>query len=340
MKENLEDYRKDGVINLDEYFLNNPSGFTYPYYIEGYDEQNFWAKVRKEDEDRFIYVKPRESKYMDNDYNVYSELLYEELMKQVGVKCVDFDIARYDGNLATISDNILKDYSYDEFIINGEELIENKKYPVMEDEYNIEDLLDSVNEYCIEENLDEEIRDNCIRDIHKACIADIFALSTDRKPTDFDFIVGKDIEGKNVIELAPLCHNTFCLGSNFEKDEIYEMLENDDMLADKVSLCYFDAGIPEYKREYDYPYWQDSLYYYIGENEENLAFAKECANKMNIDKAIKEVERKIDNSIPEEYKDFVRIAWDNRLQNICECMGLDYYKVMDEKYYEQEMEEI
>ena len=33
MKENIEDYTRDGIINLDEYFLNNPSQFTYPYFI-------------------------------------------------------------------------------------------------------------------------------------------------------------------------------------------------------------------------------------------------------------------------------------------------------------------
>ena len=128
--------------------------------------------------------------------------------------------------------------------------------------------------------------------------------------------------------------------SNFSKYEVYDMLENEDMLADRANICYFDAGVPDYKRDYDYPYWEDTLYYLIDESEENLAFAKKCAEKMNIDEAIKKVEKKIQNKIPSEYKDFARIIWDNRLQNICECLGLDYYKIMDNKYYENEMEEI
>ena len=117
-------------------------------------------------------------------------------------------------------------------------------------------------------------------------------------------------------------------------------LDDDDMLADRMNLCYFDAGVPDYKREYEYPYWEDTLYYLIDKDEENLNFARECANNMNIDEAIKCVEKKIDAKIPFEYKEFVRVIWDNRLQNICECLGIDYLKLMDNKYYEKEMEEV
>lgn len=341
MKENIEDYRRDGIINLDEYFLNNPSQFTYPYFIEGYNGRNFWTKVGREDTEKFIYVKPKEkNNYLENDYNVYSRLLYEELMKQVGIDTVSSDLAQYDGNLATISNNILEKCSYDEFIITASELIESKRYPIDDEEYNIEDLFDSIHEYCLAEDIDEEVEKKCISDIQKVCIADIFSISTDRKVTDLDFIVGKNENGEDVLRLAPLSHNTYCLGSNFSEDEIYDMLENDDMLADRVGLCYSDAGVPEFKREYDYPYWEDSLYYFIDEDNENLAFARKCANSMNIDLAIKNVENKIKDKIPAEYKEFARVAWDNRLQNLCECIGLDYYKVMDNKYYKEEMEEI
>jgi hypothetical protein len=339
MKESIEDYRKDGVIDLDEYFSDNPSNFTYPYYIDGYDEKNFWSKVRKGGEEKFIYIKPRDSKYIDNSYNVYSELLYEELMKQVGIKTASFDLAKYEGDMATISENILDKYSYNQFIINGSELLGSRRYLNNELDYDIEDMYDTIHEYCMDEYLDEDIENKCISDIQKMCIADIFTLSTDRKVTDMDFIVGIDDNGDESIELAPLCHNTYCLGSNFSKEEVYEMLENEDMLADRANLCYFDAGVPEYKRQYDYPYWEDTLYYLIDEDEENLSFAKKCAETMDIDKAINSVEEKIENRIPEEYKEFIRTLWDNRLQNICECIGIDYFKIMDNKCYEYEMEE-
>ena len=58
------------------------------------------------------------------------------------------------------------------------------------------------------------------------------------------------------------------------EDEIYDMLENEDMLADRINLCYSDTGVPEYKREEEYPYWEDTLYYLLDENEENIFFAK------------------------------------------------------------------
>lgn len=339
MKENIEDYRKNGYINLDEYLVNNPEGFTYPYYIDGYDEKNFWTKVASKDKEKFIYVKPREKDYLNNEYNVYSELLYEELMKQVGIKNVSFDMARYDDSVATISENMLDKYSQNQFIINATELLASKAYRT-EEEFSVEDLFDSIHEYCNAEYLDEEVEEKCISDIQRVCIADLFLLSTDRKATDFDFIAGIDKNGDENLILAPLCHNTYALGSNFSKEEIIEMLDDYDLMIERLNLCYFDAGIPEYKRDYDYPYWEDSLYYFVDEDEKNLDFAEECAKKLNIDDAITKVENRISSKIPEEYKEFVRTAFDTRLRYICQCLNLDYYKIIDNKYYEYEMEEI
>ncbi len=339
MKEYIEDYRKDGLINLDEYFKNNPSDFTYPYYINGYDENNFWTRVGKEDAEKFIYVKPRKNEYADMQFNVYSELVYEEFLKQVGIKSATFDVAQYDGNYATISENILDKYPENEFIISGTELLESRKYSNMLNEYDIEDLYDAIDEYCRCEYLDKDMAKKCIKDIQKVAIADLFTLSTDRAVTDYDFIVGADYNGNEVLELAPLCHNTYALGSNFTDDEVYEMLDNEDMLADRLDYCYFDAGIPEYKRNYNYSYWEDTLNYLIDEDEENYRFAKECAYNMDIDKAINEVEKRIHSKIPSQYKLFMNEVWKNRLQKICECIGINYYKVIDSKDIELEMEE-
>ncbi len=212
MKENIEDYRKNGFIDLDEYLLNNPDNFTYPYYIDGYDEKNFWTKVGKDDKEKFIYVKPRVSAEDDNIYNVYSELLYQEMMNQVGIKTVNFDAAYYDGNVATLSDNMLDNYDKNEFIINSSELLCSNRY---NSDSSIEDLFNTIHDYCEYENIDKEAEDKCCKDIQKACIADIFLLSTDRDINDLDFIAGVNESGNNVLELAPLCHNTYALGSNF-----------------------------------------------------------------------------------------------------------------------------
>ena len=61
---------------------------------------------------------------------------------------------------------------------------------------------------------------------------------------------------------------------------------------------------------------------------------------MNIDEAIKNVERKIGDKIPSYYADFARVIFDARTRQICSSLDLDYYKLMDNKYLEYEMEEI
>ncbi len=335
MKENIEDYKKDGFIDLDEYLKNNPEGITYPYYLNGYGKKNFWTRVGKDDEEKFIYVKPKNTEFLNDEYSAYAELIYAELLKQVGIETVDYDVAKYDGNYATISENMLDNYSKNQFLISGDELIYNRKYGVQE-ENNIEDLFDAIHEYCIAQNLSKDIEDKCISDIQKQCIADIFTLSTDRSPTDFDFVAGRDKDDEEQFFLAPSCHNTYALGSTFSKDEIIEMLEDYDNLSKRIDLCYIDAGVPEYKRDYDCAYWEDSLYYFIDEDEENLEFAKKCAERLNIDNAIKNVEKKIKSRIPEEYKLFMRQALESRLREICKVLSIDYYRVLDNRYYEME----
>lgn len=335
MKENIDFYRKDGVINLDKYFLDNPSSFTYPYYIDGYDELNFWALVKKEGKEKYIYVKPRNDAEDNPAYNTYAELVYEELLKQVGIKTADFDLASYDGMNATISDNILEKYSKDNFLINGSELLEGKRY-LPNTENDLDSLFDAIEDYCRAEYLDKDIRNKCIEDIEKICIADIFTLSTNRKVTDYDFVAGKDKYGNEVFNLAPNCHNTYPLGSNTSLEDMYDMLENEDMLADRTQTYYTDSGVPQSKRNIDYPYWEDTLYYLIEENPNMLQFTRDCAQKMNIEDAIGKVEKKIESKIPIEYKEFMYEIFGNRLQNICECIDIDYYELIDQKEIERE----
>ena len=70
MNENIEEYRKDGIIDLDKYLLSNPSEKAYPYFIDGYEENNFWLKVKRGGEEKYIYVKPAKNEYLDNNYNI------------------------------------------------------------------------------------------------------------------------------------------------------------------------------------------------------------------------------------------------------------------------------
>ena len=57
---------------------------------------------------------------------------------------------------------------------------------------------------------------------------------------------------------------------------------------------------------------------------------------MDISKAIYAVEEKIKSRIPIEYKEFMYEIFNNRLQNICECIDIDYYELIDEKEIERE----
>ncbi len=117
------------------------------------------------------------------------------------------------------------------------------------------------------------------------------------------------------------------------------MLDDSDDMEQRLDLCYTDLGVPEDKIEDNYLYWEDSLYYFIDSDEELMDFAELCAQRFNIDEAISSVEKRIKSKIPQEYKEFVRASFDQRFRALCDCLELDYYKLMDDKYYNYEMEE-
>lgn len=335
MKENIENYRKDGFIDLDEYLTNNGEGFIYPYFLDGYSSKNFWTRIRKDDGEKYVYVRPKET----NSYGVYSELLYEELMKQVGLECANYDIAKFDLNDATISENVLDGFNVNEFILTSSDLLSSNRYSEF-NENNIEDLFDTIHEYSQSEGVSNEDELQCYSDIEKLCIADVFTLATDRTANDIDFIAGVDDDGNEILKLAPSCHNNHALGSNFTDEEIEDMLYDRELIESGINESANYTIVPEYERKYGYPVWEDTLDYFTSDDDENYEFAKKCAYNMNIDDAITNVENKIKSEIPSDYKEFVRIAFNERLRDICDTLNLDYNKVMDNKYYEYEMEEI
>lgn len=330
MKENILDYKRYGYIDLDEYLENNPDCRMFPEYIDGFSSMNFWTKVRKEDEEKYMYVKPRYYDEPEGEYDVYAEMIYAEMLKQVGLETADYDLAMYDGVYATVSDNIVENYDENQFLITGDDLLASKVY-FMDEAPNIEDLYDAIYRYCDAEQIDEKQAYDCVLDMQKQAIADIFTLSTNRDATDFDFIAGLNEEGKEGITLAPSCHNTHALGSNFTYDDIEEMMLSPELLSERSDLCYIDAGIPDFKRNYEYPVWQDSLYYLIDEDESNFEFAQKCVTDMDIDKAIYNVEEKIDCPIPEEFKFFMRMLTTQRLKDICRSLDIDYSTIEENK---------
>jgi len=336
MKENIENFRESGFLNLDEYLKRNPENFVYPYYLEGYNGDNFWTRIRKEDEEKFVYVKPREL-HLENEYNTYAELIQEEVLKQVGIKTAHYDLAKYNNNVATISDNALGDYDKELFLLNSSELLSRSSY-ISDDTNDIENIFRVIHEYCESEGLGQEIEEKCKKDIANICVANTFLMSTNQTLDDFDFVVGMDKNGEEKMLVSPVCHNSYCLGSNFTKNDIEEMLENSEIMKERIDLCYTDVGISEELRDTSYPYWEDSLYYMIEEDEDVLEFATYCANKINIDDAINKVEERIEADIPKEYKDFVRVSFYERLDKICSSLNLDYYTIMDNKIIDGNME--
>lgn len=323
MNENIYDYKRSGYIDLDAYLANNPACRMFPNYLDGFDSTNFWTVIRKEDKDTYMYVKPREYDTPEGEYNAYTEMVYAELLKQVGLKTAEYDLAMYDGSYATMSDNLLNEYSKDQFLVTGEDLLASRPF-IAGDIPNIEDLYDSIYRYCDAECIDNQVAYDCVLDIQKQCIADIFTLSTKRDAIDFDFIAGLNKDRKESIEVAPSCHNTYALGSNFDIEELEDMILNPEILDDRCDLCYTDSGIPDFKRNYTYPQWQDALYYLVDEDESNFEFAQKCVTDMNLDKAIYNVEEKLDAPIPEEFKYFMHVLMDQRLKDICRSLDISY----------------
>jgi len=310
----LKEYKNEyGYINLDD-IIN--------------DETEFEREVRGNPERDKKWFNTSDGKVMFkansgfNMYAQYSELICCELAKQVGLEAAEYDLAIHNVQLGVITKNFCKP---GEEVLTINELIgEEQNGGRALDNIDIDFVFTALIQKLYDDGYDEKTADECILQLRKQMIFDIFVIETDRHTENLSFIIGKDeITGNPTIRLAPMYDTETAL----VLDDINLMDEyGDDWIARRNAqtrepkICVIPYSNEELAEQSGWSLefvqqlqsrvsqsessrsesmLRDTLEFLV-EDPRAQEFAEKIANKLNISKAIQTVEKTLQCPVPEE----------------------------------------
>lgn len=324
----LKKYKNEyGYINMDEIMDENT---------------NFEREVRGNPERDKKWFSTADGRVMFkansefNKYSQYSELICCELAKQVGLEAAEYDLAMHNGQLGVITRNFCKPgeevLTVNELI--GEEPNSEKSVDNIDISYVFEGLIKKLHD----DGYDEQMADECILQLKKQMLFDIFVMETDRHTENLSFIIGRDeVTGKPYIRLAPMYDTETALGL----DDINLMEENvssDNWIATRNAktrepkICVIPCDSEELVEQKGWTMdfieklqlqvslgessnsegmLRDTLDF-LAEDPRALKFAEELANKLDIFKAIRSVEESGQVPVPKQVKKAASLCFEAR----------------------------
>ena len=259
------------------------------------------------------------------NYTEYAELIIEELAKQVDMPCAHYDLVKVNGLKGNLSVSVLDREKENQSM---QPLSQNKATSEIVGGSTISEIFENVKFYVMSQtSKGKEVIKDINKDVIKMIIFDIFTMQTDRHQGNISLIYdGEDVK------LSPLYDNECSLMLDRTKLEISEILEKSEKEKNKeigtlsnlqenvIDLDYED-------RRKEYTPWEDMLYYLTDDIEFAMEFTEKCFKNLNIEKAIKNVEKRIGAEIPIEAKEFCIKGFKSRKKDIANGLILD----MDEE---------
>lgn len=266
----------------------------------------------------------------DAPYTVYAELIYEELCKQVGIECAHYDLAIYKGQRGVLSQNVAKD---NESLILMKDIMDSVGVENYENEpICIDAILETVHSMCKFEDISNEQRSDICKDICKVAIFDVFTMSTDRHSRNLAILYS---EGD--IKMSPLFDNECSLMLDITPEEMLEFCQDPKRLKEYASLQMPIIYAPSDDTIHYHNDWENTLDYICDSSDELYDEAQNYYNKMDINKAMIDVEERIKCKLPQTLKEFLPKVFEQRNKMIGNHLLLDIE--MDDKEEEKNNED-
>ncbi|MEG2235867.1 MAG: HipA domain-containing protein [Clostridia bacterium] len=343
--EQLEAYRENGYINMDK-LLHEHEELEKSMLKESRGSQNRekdWIKL----EDTQILLRTENMRELGVLNTSFAELLTEEIAKQVGLDAAHYDLITYKGKKGVLSQNVID--SQNESLINMSSILAQ-----LEGYDNTQDMMDfisfedvilgikNLNNY--EENITKEDMYRMQIDFCKIVAFDIFSMNTDRNGQNFSILYSKDSS-----RIAPIYDNEHSFGGGIDEDTLKRINANKAVAKEESEMLIpvieaseettesivqsWKEYCPREEEKNIKPYNWQSLIFVLGEdlgNDEITDFFETCYNKIDVDGAFENVEKKIKFSVPEEYKECVKRIYDERKKYIADALILEEEKEKDE----------
>lgn len=223
-------------------------------------------------------------KYVSNITNTYNELIASEIAKQFGIKCASCDIGTIDNNIVILS----KDFVKNKRFIKMEDILKEIYKVEDTDLYNnIEDV-----SYALKEKYSKDFKDNLI----KMFLFDVLIGNGDRHSQNYGILVSD-----KTITLSPIFDNEEMLGNDFLFENIYSLGVN--------RQDYYASSLGSYHILEKFLDSEDDYLFFINKR-------KEIINRENIEKILKNVEKRINANIPSRLRKNIEERFDFNYKTI------------------------
>lgn len=305
--EELEKYRdKEGYINLDELNLE----------LTEESREKVGNKDRIKNWVNFLGTEAlvRSEFKVDGKRNagIYAELIVEELAKQAGLSSAFYDLIKINGEYGIVTKKMFNSKECDlltlDSLIGQTEFYE--EYPEMSDYIEVEEKL---YKSLKEENIQKDNRKEIIKEFRKRNAFFMMVCSLDKHTENISFIssINKKTNEKQ-FELAPIydSESSLMLDMDIETLEKIEkhglgLQQNVDMLDPKIAVF---EGIYS-------SLWKNTLDT-LCEDDDIFRFILDCYDNLNINEAIKNVEKKIKAPLPKIVKSIATYVFEFRRKQI------------------------
>ena len=195
-----------------------------------------------------VLIKEENILEADRNFGVYSELIMEELAKQMGLSAARYDLIKYNGKYGILSESMVKNKETFEttYGIIGETSI-SEENPDITDYEEIESKL--IKTLFLLGHTEKEV-ENLIRERRKQKILQLFACEADGHIENEGVIYYKDEEGKTTIKMAPMFDNETSLLLDLDEKTLKEALYyNNEENQYKVALEKMLEKIKQFRSE-------------------------------------------------------------------------------------------
>ncbi len=165
------------------------------------------------------------------------EFITCKVAKQVNVKVVDCELAKFyedEGSIdGVILDNYVKsenvfDLNLEKFIYDAQEKLDYLNIQRYDTSVSLVLELLNTQHYRIKYNLEDKDLEKIREDLIKIVILDYYLGQVDRDFSNMSFLVTTHLDNYKTLEVAPMFDNGLTLMNNFLKDEIDEYFVTDD----------------------------------------------------------------------------------------------------------------
>lgn len=274
------------------------------------------------------------------NYSVYAELIVEEIANQLGIETAHYDLIKIKDESGKDIYGVLSESIID---FDKEDLISLHDLIGDEPEYEDEDIMeaieyeettrytftvDKLRERFAKAGYSEEDIENLISDYNKRLIFYLSILDTDKHTENIAFIKDKNSEK---LRLSPNYDSEFSLLLERDPEMVDFFLEDKTQLKEEVDIAYPKIGIhvSEENGGLD-SMWKDTLEMLCEDDEIYDYYINTIKNGVDMEVALKNVEKRIKAPLPNQVKDFAKQTYQARneeMEKVLNGENLEYLEL-------------